>query len=334
MVTIIIMFVVSLIVLGFARVVRREQRQALDRQLNTQAFYAAEAGVNYAVQEIKDAGPTAILADKEDCEPGGDFPGAGGNYDVDAANNVEFTCLLVDPSPPSLKYDNIGTDKSQIIPIRSADGSNIQSVTFSWEDTDDTTGGVVGCPSSPSFPKATSGFSTCGAGILRVDLVPTEGTFTRQDLIDNNMTAFFYPNDGGGTLAYGSAAGFSNQGAVQTANCTVGGLRLCSIRVNGLNAKSYLIRVKSIYKANALTITATTSAPGSTNEIIGTQAIVDSTGKAGDVLRRIQVRVPTTNLSDDLFPEFALQSQETICKRFSSAAGLTPIFDSASGCSP
>jgi Tfp pilus assembly protein PilX len=48
MVTMILMIVISLIVVGFAQISRRNQRQALDRQLSTQAFYAAETGVNDA----------------------------------------------------------------------------------------------------------------------------------------------------------------------------------------------------------------------------------------------------------------------------------------------
>jgi len=54
MVTMILMIVMSLIVVGFAQVSRRNQRVALDRQLSTQAFYAAESGVNDA-REFLDA---------------------------------------------------------------------------------------------------------------------------------------------------------------------------------------------------------------------------------------------------------------------------------------
>jgi Tfp pilus assembly protein PilX len=46
MVTMILMVVLSLIVIGFAQIARRNSRQSLDRQLSTSAFYAAEAGVN------------------------------------------------------------------------------------------------------------------------------------------------------------------------------------------------------------------------------------------------------------------------------------------------
>jgi hypothetical protein len=45
----IIMTILSLITIGFAQIMAREQRQALDRQLSSQAFYAAESGVNDAL---------------------------------------------------------------------------------------------------------------------------------------------------------------------------------------------------------------------------------------------------------------------------------------------
>jgi hypothetical protein len=328
MVTIIVMLVISLIVLGFANIVRREQRQSLDRQLNTQAFYVAESGVNYAVQQIKDLGLSAApIADKDDCGSDAVFPGPGGSYDIDPANNVKISCLLVDPSPPSLKYDHIGTDQSRIIPVRSADGSPINTITFSWEDTDDATTSAATCASN--FPRAVSWSASCGAGILRFDLVPTPPSgFDRSFLINSTMTAFLRPRPGGvSTLSYGSATtGLNGQGAAPEVKCNGTGAHLCTLTVDSLGAISYLIRVKSIYKPNKLTITANT-------DIIGTQAVIDSTGKANDVLRRIQVRVPTTNLSDDLFPEFAIQSVETICKRFTSALGIAPTF-SGLACTP
>ena len=45
-VSITIMIIISLVVISFARLMRTEQEQALDRQLSSQAFYAAETAVN------------------------------------------------------------------------------------------------------------------------------------------------------------------------------------------------------------------------------------------------------------------------------------------------
>ena len=73
--TMILMIVVGLIVLGFAQISRRNQRQALDRQLSTQAFYAAETGVNDAANLIKTAVQAGtVVAAKPDCtSTGGGF---------------------------------------------------------------------------------------------------------------------------------------------------------------------------------------------------------------------------------------------------------------------
>jgi Tfp pilus assembly protein PilX len=78
-VTMIFLIVLSLIVVGFAQVARREQRESLDRQLSSQAFYAAESGINIAKSAISDSSGTyssnnAVLNDKGSCGPDGTPP--------------------------------------------------------------------------------------------------------------------------------------------------------------------------------------------------------------------------------------------------------------------
>lgn len=51
--TMVIMVVVTLVVSSFALIVRREQQQSLDRQLSTQAFYAAESGISAAYDALQ-----------------------------------------------------------------------------------------------------------------------------------------------------------------------------------------------------------------------------------------------------------------------------------------
>ncbi len=48
--------------------------------------------------------------------------------------------------------------------------------------------------------------------------------------------------------------------------------------------------------------------------LIGAQALVDSTGKATDILRRVQVRVAIGDT--DTAPSYAIESTTSICKRF------------------
>ena len=111
------MLVISLIVLGFAQIARRNQRQSLDRQLSTQAFYAAETGVNDAANLVKSA---ASVPAKTSCtDTGGGFYSALPSSNIDATNKVTYTCLMVNPAPGSLVYSNVGTS-SIVAPLTDA----------------------------------------------------------------------------------------------------------------------------------------------------------------------------------------------------------------------
>ena len=45
-IVVVIILILTLVVLAMSRNANREQRQALDRQLSSAAFYAAESGIN------------------------------------------------------------------------------------------------------------------------------------------------------------------------------------------------------------------------------------------------------------------------------------------------
>lgn len=329
MVTLIIMMILSLIVLGFAQLMRREQRQSLDYQLSTQAFYAAEAGINDAVNAIKGGYNTK----KEQCEPDASGPLSAGttNNVLDADSLVAYTCLLVDPSPPEITPRDIG-DNGWVTPLKTGDGTDFTEITIAWGVRDGTD--RTGCPGFTGlFPPNDSWPANCHAGVLRVDLVPVEGSVDRPGLANTTMTAFFYPHPTvGSNISYNSAIGFGGpdgQGRIVNGDCS-GGAQLCKVTITGLTANSYYLRLKSIYRLSDVTITGKTTT-GTTN-ISGSQAIVDSTGKANDVLRRIQVRVPLHNSNNDT-PD-ALRSVNTLCKRFMVAPGMVPEFNAISGCQP
>ncbi|MBP7807565.1 pilus assembly PilX N-terminal domain-containing protein, partial [Candidatus Saccharibacteria bacterium] len=95
-VTMVFLSVITLITVSFAFLMRREQRQVLDRQLSTQAFYAAESGVNDAVAALK-AG--TITGDIDTC---GSPP-----YDENLSSVISYSCMLIDQSPDSLEFDPI-----------------------------------------------------------------------------------------------------------------------------------------------------------------------------------------------------------------------------------
>jgi Tfp pilus assembly protein PilX len=341
LVTMLLMVVITLIVLGFAQISRRNQRQAVDRQLSTQAFYAAEAGINDARNLIKNAisSGTAIPA-KTDCTNGSGPAAAfygGLNASLDTPNNVSYTCLMVDPAPKTLLYNDIGTS-STIIPLVSASGVNLSSLKLSILSKDGTPNPVTGCPSTANAAFSTTAAWTasgCGYGVLRFDLVPTNGALTMNGLQTNTMTSFLVPVSSGTTsIPFPASPATSNNPNNRVAmTCLANG---CNMTITGLSTNQYYMRITSIYKDVTLVVAANDS---SSNPLALTsaQAVIDATGKAQDVLRRVQVHIPLTPSSSNQLSDYAIESTDAICKRFvtmdgyfqsyaaSSVAGLTSI---------
>jgi hypothetical protein len=317
MVSLVIMAVVTMIVLAFSQLVRREQRQAFDRQLNTQAYYAAESAVN-KIYDVLYTNPGAVDGSykDDDCLTPASPPPTNLGVVLDTAANVEATCIKIDDSVPELNYNPVdGTPK--VVPIRTEGNVSITSLTFAWQDA----GGAVACGNAPAslpLPTNNAGWH-CAHGIIRLDVVPLND-LTRTGLQNNVFTAFLYPtnNAGGATsTAYGSATG-ANQGGKILTRCN--GANGCTMTVTGLPATpAYVVRFRTIYGSSDLTITANNGAAN----IIGAQAIIDVTGKAQDVLRRIQVRVPLTQAASDA-PAYALFGGDGICKRYGISDRETP----------
>lgn len=321
--TMVLMVVISLIVLGFATISRRNQRESLDRQLSTQAFYAAESGVNDArkiIQDALNAGQT--VRDKTDCTGTGTAGFYSGlNPVIDAAHNVSYSCLTVDPAPKTLRYSDIGTT-STVVPLDSFDGTAISNLKLDWQSKATSGNPTTSCPTSVVnifTPAASWG---CGYGVLRFDLVPTAGnTLNVDNLNASTMTTFAVPFSSGGTNSIAYAPAPTNTNNRVGIRCTNSG---CSLTITGLTQNSYHLRVSSIYKDAALQITAT-SATGNQLRIAGSQAVIDSTGKAQDVLRRIQVNLPYRETSENQLSDYAIEMQGSLCKRYTVMNGFLSI---------
>ncbi|MDB5185919.1 MAG: hypothetical protein JWL85_442 [Candidatus Saccharibacteria bacterium] len=327
-VTMIMMFVLSLIVLSFFRVSQREQRQALDRQLSTQAFYAAESGINDAAEYLK---TNTLPIDDTNCNAP-----PGYNNQIDGSGVITYSCLLMDPSPTSLEYDNIAAGESKVIPIKHQNNSGIDNLGLYWNFPDANRNNYTNCPSAIVFPAAWN--TNCDAGMLRIDLVPiSPGPFNRANLIDKTMTIFAVPlrSGAGGVATYSAGAtGFGGQGTNVGVTCVAA---LTPTRPKGCYLRiaftpplytQFYMKVMPVYKPASLTV-CSPSCGSVAKELADAQTVIDSTGKANDVLRRVQARVPSNNSFFGPFPNYALESKDTICKRFLVAPPLAPRLDPA-----
>ncbi|HKU19223.1 MAG TPA: pilus assembly PilX N-terminal domain-containing protein [Candidatus Saccharimonadales bacterium] len=335
MVTLILMIVLSLIVLGFAQIARRNQRQALDRQLSTQAFYAAETAVNDVRNLIKTAGVGASIPTKPDCTNGSGaealfYAGLPSNV-LSAGANVSYTCVMVNPTPSTLNY-SLDTTSGFVVPLTATSG-NINTLTFTWTTADATnTTPSNGCPTGTAKVFSSTGAWTssgCGYGVFRFDLVPTSGSFNMASLQSSTMSTFVVPLRTGGTNTTTFAT--NGSGDLAGVHCTNAN---CTLTItSGLGGSQYYLRVSTLYKPINLQISGTGSSGAVSFQ--GAQAVIDATGKAQDVLRRIQVSLGLPTAGKNQTSDYAIQSTDSICKRFvvmdnyfnSSAATAAPSMD-------
>ena len=321
MVTMLLMIVISLIVLGFAQISRSEQRQSLDRQLSTQAFFAAESGVNDARQIVMgELASGQGVPEKDQCSPTTEYPTTKANPTIDAANNVTYPCLLVTTHLKTL-IANVpladGISPSVKLPLEPAT-SSINTLHINWapSSTPSTTDFNKCSTSIPSGPTASSGYFVptsswkCPIGVMRLEIVATD-SLSGSALANSQKVMFLYPvRSSAGAVNQSYAA---SNGAVIRANCanvTSG----CNVNLTGLNGGSkYMVKISAVYASGKVTMTATNGA-GNSLEFANAQVQIDATGRAQDVLRRIQVRLPLQDSSAT--PDYAVESGTPICKRF------------------
>jgi hypothetical protein len=306
-ITTVLISVVGLIIIGFSLVVRRNQRETLDRQLSVQAYYAAETAVNDARARAEaELLATGSVTQQSNC--------SGAAYPTPSlgVSGVAATCVMVNGSLVSMSYSSVVEGKDTIVPvIPTLPASVISTITITWRVNNGAAANPqIGCGGVGGGLPLRSSWS-CGYGLMRADIIDTiRGGNTA-------TTAFLVPNNGGaaGSLAFSPTGG----GRVVTSGCSAVECRAV-INVSSVQApgKAYYMRLRSIYKDSSVSVSARDAA---NNPIrLSGQILIDSTGKSQDVLRRIQVRVPVMK-SSDLVPFGAIESTGSICKRFMVAPG-------------
>lgn len=330
MVTLIMILVISLIVIGFSQITRRNQQELRDRQLSTQAFYAAESAINTATEVIRRTSADSIAA-KSNCSTATSdaSPYTAGISPVLATDpDVRYTCLLVNPVVPDLRT-SADTLSSSVVRIDATDkdtGSSLplRQLMFRWSNADgDVDGSVGGCATAGTLTRFPKNGAGCGYAVLRADLLIASGngstTTNPQSLNNNTYTVYFRPMQ-----SAGSAGVLDQKVTVVGAPCTQAA-KQCTARLDlpmDMTGKYIYARLSTLYKnAPAITVDGTVGGVEDSAFFRG-QIQIDATGKAQDVLRRVQVRVPNDLSFDSDAPAFAAWSATSVCKQFTAAPGV------------
>lgn len=324
-IALILIVILALLTVGFAELSRREQQNALDKQLANQAYYAAESGVNDITNIINQAFAnqsnlafTGITlgtlngVDPNTClnqQPAKILPSQLPNNVINSTYNVLYSCALLDMHPNSLLKSQLSPNSSWNISFSTNESSpgpaaSLSSLTFNWSSATSKKPRVSG-----GFPPVSSWNSQA---VLKVSITPL-GDMSRSGLLNNTFSTFLYPQNGGGSTPYAPP-----QVPVVKSTCS-GTPSNCSVTITGLEAnpasspgESYLITLTDYYDTSNISVTNAKDTNGAGLDFYDGQAQVDVTGKDKDVLKRIQVRVPLG--TQNVLPGYALQAQD-VCKR-------------------
>ncbi|HEX6258776.1 MAG TPA: hypothetical protein VFZ48_04820 [Candidatus Saccharimonadales bacterium] len=338
----------SVITLGFIRLTTQEQQQALKNDLSQSAFDSAEAGVEDAKRALIqyrracESNPSGVECNRyktafnaNECstltgplaaELGLRIDGEGG---VNVATNTQdadlsqsYTCLKIALSTIDYKR-KLEANTSDLVPL---DGvANFDTVTVNWFVASD-----AGLPTGTPFeiPATNDGFPAAETWpnatppVMRVQLIqyPKAG-FSQADLEDGSSTLFLYPAQSGGVVD--NEVPFTryarkNPNESVTINCSPdssGYACTAHLKLTGslamTNAKAAFLRVTPIYKGTTFQLKLN---DGDVN-FDGVQPLVDSTGRANNVFRRVESRIRFDEATGS-YPENALETTGDICKSF------------------
>lgn len=343
----IVMGILTLLVIGFSTITRQAQKRTLDDQLSTQAFYAAETGINRAWSLINDG---SLTVEKTDCL--NTIGGIDFGYEIDPDLGISVSCLLVDLTPPFIRADSVPVGQAMVFYVgRLPSDPDISQFTVSWDSAGDRAADNSDLSVDPVFtdndPRLLSATAWGGrVGMVRVDIIPISGNMaaalSRNQLATGSYSVFLYPSrnpatGGAGTISE-IESGTQNQGITVGKRCstdvTADYRCTATLRLGSSVSNEYYVRLQSYYNPTDVELTAVDT---SNNEVEfhDSQAVIDSTGRVNDVYRRIQVSVPILseiNRIPGYHESFSILSASSLCKRVIGVPGASQI-DGSNGAS-
>ena len=315
-ISLVLILVLALITVGFAQLARREQKDALNKQLSNQAYYAAESGVNDAVAAVPalTAGPP-INPNK--CLTSAQLGGVSSTLGS-INQGTSYSCVLANLTPQSLVKDPLSADTgwNTMFSTNAPAGESLSSITVNWSSLLGKGARPAGATDLP--PLASWSYPA----VLQFSLTPlapqgvSNSNLTRNNLINNTFSAYLYPSSSGvGSVNYG----VNTTADIITSNGCLS--NVCSVTINNINSapnatndEMYLLHIYDIYDNSTVSITNARSSVTNTQlDFTDSQAQIDSTGKSHEVLKRIQAVVPLNSTLNQ--PNVGLEANK-ICKRY------------------
>lgn len=336
--------ILSILTISFIRISINEQRQTTDFDLSQRAYYAAESGIEEARRAVSEllAGSLSQADLRGDqCDLPND-PSYNGTLSTDPDFDIEYTCMYIQFPPSEYRAELDTANQTRQIDIRPIDPSTgnpavMRTLIVRWHVNQVTPGGngllvgngglvdlrATGINDIPTL--ANWDFPS----MLEVSFISyPDANITRPEIKD--VTMMVNPEDGGagdtGNRVFINGANSdpgADDGQVVAANCNPAaavGDHVCEMQFDftGFAASRYVtMRIKNHYVPTTVEMTMTDGNNGGGNPLLfdQEQALVDVTGRAGTVYRRVEAFLDVDQPA--LLPGFVIQSAKDICKDFS-----------------
>ena len=332
---------VTVVTVSFMRLMIRDQQQATDSDLSQSAYDAALAGVEDAKRALTryDASTDGDLGRCNQIavvlgRPNTDPVGVGSSQ-----LQQSYTCVQVQLDTPDYRKA-LKADETQLIPLRATGEFN--QVKIEWFDQDDSETVTLqeGSSSGSSIsldPRAS--WPSTRPPVLETQLMQTNRTFSLSEFDNtsgdksNANTLFLYPKARSTATTYSFTEDIrrdKDSDAPVEAQCKtdihtgtpyacVTTLNIPDPRGSGTTQRNddtaYLRLTARYNKANVKITLLRTNNTGTTTTVDfdGVQPLVDSTGKANDLFRRVRARIEPAG---GVYPEAAVDMTSSFCKTF------------------
>lgn len=346
---------ITIVTISFVQIMLRNQQEATTADLSQSAYDSALAGVEDAKRALVSAATCSGAAcdainaslNSNDCNSVAAVVGDPSADETliqqtegDEALSQAYTCVKVERNTSDLEGTGLGEDKSTLIPLKGE--SPFDRVEISWKLPSDSNNGDssdIDIPASFSDLPRKSEWPITRPAILRAQLIQFSGSIALSDfdsgangLASNNArTKFLHPS------IIGLDGNFTNDSGPTPVRCDKDELYTCKVTLvlpnprGGTSAnRTAFLRLAALY--NNADYKLVLKNGDAVVKFAGIQAKVDSTGRAGDLFRRVTARVNLQVNSSFPYPEAAIDLNGSLCKTF--RVTDSPGDYDAGGCDP
>lgn len=318
--------IVTIITVSFTQLMVRNQQLASENDLAQRAYDSALAGVEDAkrllvVYQNCNTGVGNICADYKNkidaqkCSTIQDsnlVSASGNEVQVgEAADNQAYTCVKIDTKSPNFE-GYLEKDNSAVIPLIGRE--DFTKVRISWFTSEDSSSPSPMTDTAMSLPQPAS-WTPNTPPILRAQYIPQIDDPSNLDT--QAKTLFLYPlNVGSSGLKFADVTRIDSAKSPSPVACNSSGIGgICSIDVEvppkPASGVVYL-QLMAIYNKTHFTVELVNST-GSIVYFDNVQPIVDSTGRAENLFRRVKARVKLGGVPL-AYPDSAINVRGPLCK--------------------